>query len=85
MAIMAVLVLPFQGETLDDLKTQGGAALCPGLVCFGPFRPKSGEGVTSDWKANLPCFSCGLKGPEQINPGQSVAAKPQSAALGPFS
>ncbi len=30
------IVAPFQGLEIVDLSTQGGAALCPGLVCCAP-------------------------------------------------
>jgi hypothetical protein len=34
-------VLPFQGVVEDGLATQGGAALCPGLICCGTFGAKA--------------------------------------------
>ena len=42
-----VLVAPFQGLVSLSLVTQGGAALCPGLICRAPSGLSSGEHALS--------------------------------------
>jgi hypothetical protein len=40
------IIVPLQGDGVGDFRTQGGAALCPGLTCCGPCGAmKGGEQV----------------------------------------
>lgn len=45
--------LPFKAWVLDGFVTQGGAALCPGLICCGPSR----QGVMATKFTANPFFS----------------------------
>jgi len=39
-SVRPLVVSPFQGWVFVNVSTQGGASLCPGLTCCGPFGAK---------------------------------------------